>query len=158
MWCVCVCGQGGSRCAGLAARRSVALALAALPGAGRVRGRVEVCESPLVAAADLAQHLHPLAGLHTVAGLDVQRLLGVDHLKHLAGRERRSTTTGLKLGLGFGFTGGLRAGIVKDYFQTNKTKTEASFGGTFGAAVAQEVRAVVWQQEGCWLDPRAPPS
>jgi len=26
------------------------------------------------------------------------------------------------------------------------------------AAVAQEVRAVVWQQEGCWFDPRAPPS
>jgi len=24
-------------------------------------------------------------------------------------------------------------------------------------AVAQEVRAVVWQQEGCWFDPRAPP-
>jgi len=25
------------------------------------------------------------------------------------------------------------------------------------AAVAQEVRAGVWQQEGCWFDPRAPP-
>jgi len=27
-----------------------------------------------------------------------------------------------------------------------------------GTAVAQEVRAVVWQQEGCWFNPRAPPS
>jgi len=25
------------------------------------------------------------------------------------------------------------------------------------AAVAQEVRAVVWRQEGCWFDPQAPP-
>jgi len=25
-------------------------------------------------------------------------------------------------------------------------------------AVAQEVRVVVWQQEGRWFDPRAPPS
>jgi len=25
------------------------------------------------------------------------------------------------------------------------------------AAVVHEVRAVVWQQEGCWFDPRAPP-
>jgi len=24
-------------------------------------------------------------------------------------------------------------------------------------SVAQEVRAVVWQLEGCWFDPRAPP-
>jgi len=28
---------------------------------------------------------------------------------------------------------------------------------TTRAAVAQEVRGVVWQQEGCWFDPRAPP-
>jgi len=27
-----------------------------------------------------------------------------------------------------------------------------------GQAVAQEVRVVVWQREGCWFDPRAPPS
>jgi len=27
--------------------------------------------------------------------------------------------------------------------------------GDWGAAVAQEVIAVVWQQEGCWFDPRA---
>jgi len=25
------------------------------------------------------------------------------------------------------------------------------------AAGAQDLRAVVWQQEGCWFDPRAPP-
>jgi len=30
-------------------------------------------------------------------------------------------------------------------------------GRCYGAAVAQEVRAVVWQQEGCWFDPRALP-
>ncbi|KAG7257211.1 hypothetical protein CRUP_004300 [Coryphaenoides rupestris] len=35
-----------------------------------------------------------------------------------------------------------------------KKKKEVSMGV---AAVAQEVRAVVWQQEGCWFDPRAPP-
>jgi len=29
---------------------------------------------------------------------------------------------------------------------------------TLGAALAQEVRAVDWQQEGRWFDPRAPPS
>jgi len=31
-------------------------------------------------------------------------------------------------------------------------------GLTEGAAVAQEVRAFVWQQEGHWFDHRAPPS
>jgi len=27
-----------------------------------------------------------------------------------------------------------------------------------GLAVAQEVRSLVWQQEGCWFDPWVPPS
>jgi len=35
---------------------------------------------------------------------------------------------------------------------------EGGFPGVCRMAVAQEViRAVVWQQEGCWFDPRAPP-
>jgi len=31
------------------------------------------------------------------------------------------------------------------------------FASAHKKSVAQEVRAVVWQQEGCWFDPRAPP-
>jgi len=35
---------------------------------------------------------------------------------------------------------------------------EDSFINLLFATVAQEVRVVVWQQEGCWFDPRTPPS
>lgn len=40
-------------------------------------------QASLVAAADLAQDLQPLTGLYTVSCLHIQKLLRVDHLKHL---------------------------------------------------------------------------
>jgi len=46
-------------------------------------------------------------------------------------------------------------GLSMERWQTGRKQKLAE---TFlGAAVAQEVRAVVWQKEGCWFDPRAPP-
>lgn len=80
-----------SRCAGLAARSTAALTLAALPGSARVVGRVKGGQPPFVAAADLTQDLQPLAGLHAVSRLDVQRLLRVHHLEHLTEDEHGVT-------------------------------------------------------------------
>jgi len=48
--------------------------------------------------------------------------------------------------------------MVKLVGRGQKNRRKSGFQSGFGAAVAQEVRAVVWQQEGCWLDPRAPSS
>jgi len=72
-----------SRGAGPAPRGAAALAPAALPGSGAAGGGVEGGEAARVAAAHLAQQLQPLAGLHTVTCLQVQRLLPVEHLEHL---------------------------------------------------------------------------
>lgn len=68
-----VCQHRGG--AGFAARAAAVLALAALPHSpGKGRG-VKTLQAALVTAADLAQHLQPLRGLHTVPRLHIQRLL-----------------------------------------------------------------------------------
>lgn len=82
------CPHGGdvgkdSRCAGLTARSAAALVFAALPGSTGVVWWVEGGQAFYVTPTDLAQDLQPLAGLHTVSCLYIQRLLWVDHLKHL---------------------------------------------------------------------------
>ena len=81
-----------SRGAGLAAGHVFPGGHAAQPGAAQVGGGVEGAQPPTVTAADLAQNLDPLAGLHTVTRLDVERLLPVDHLEHLSRPRTQSTS------------------------------------------------------------------
>ena len=50
---------------------------------------VEGAQAVRVTAAHLAQHLHPLTGLHAVPRLHVQWLLTVEHLEHLKRGEER---------------------------------------------------------------------
>ena len=84
--CVCACVYGHSHGAGLAAGLGLEGVVAAQPGSHEVGGGVVGAQAARVAAAHLAEHLDPLAGLHTVPCLHVQRLLNVDHLKHLRHR------------------------------------------------------------------------
>lgn len=64
-----------SHCAGFTAGSVAALVFAALPRSSGVIRRVVSGQASLVAAADLAQDLQPLAGLHAVSCLNVERLL-----------------------------------------------------------------------------------
>ena len=83
-----------SRSAGLAACCVVTLVFATLPGSTGVIGWMVGGEAPLVAAADLTQDLQPFTGLHAVSRLHIQRLLRVDHLKHLT-QDKQSALGGL---------------------------------------------------------------
>lgn len=86
-WCISCPGGGDvgkdSRCAGLTACCAVTLDFAALPGSTGVVWWMEGGQAFFVAPTDLAQDLQPLTGLYAVSCLHIERLLWVDHLKHL---------------------------------------------------------------------------
>lgn len=91
--------KGNSRCAGLTTWWAVTLVFAALPDSAAVIWRMEIGQASLITAADLAQDFQPLTGFYTVSCLHIQRLLRVDHLKHLTHEKQQfksQTTTGLK--------------------------------------------------------------
>lgn len=69
--------------AGGTPRGTVGTGLAAQPVPVEV-GRWVIRGQPLlVALTNFGQDVHPVFGLHTVVGLDVQRSLGLNDLKHL---------------------------------------------------------------------------
>lgn len=69
--------------AGRAPRRGVGRQLAAEPVSVEVGGGVVGAQALAVALADFGQDVDPVARLHAVVGLDVERSLRLDDLEHL---------------------------------------------------------------------------
>lgn len=73
--------------AGRTAGRRVRRQLAAEPVSVEVGRRVVRAQTLAVTLTDLGQDVDPVAGLHAVIGLDVERPLWLDDLEHLEEQE-----------------------------------------------------------------------